>query len=69
VAPTFKAWSSSSATALAGKGYDPAKAISVLKADGYKMGSDGSSRRNGKELSLTVITTGATPTGWPTCRS
>jgi len=69
VAPTFKAWSSSSATALAGKGYDPAKAISVLKADGYKMGSDGFFSKNGKELSLTVITNGATPTGWPTCRS
>jgi len=34
--------------ALAGKGYDPAKAISVLKADGYKMGVTASSRRTAR---------------------
>jgi peptide/nickel transport system substrate-binding protein len=58
VAPTFKSWSSSSAVALAGNGYNPAKAKSVLVADGYKMGSNGFFAKNGKELSLTVVTNG-----------
>jgi peptide/nickel transport system substrate-binding protein len=58
VAPTFKSWSSSAAVASAGTSYDPAKAKSVLKADGYKLGSNGFFSKNGKELSLTVVTNG-----------
>ncbi len=58
VAPTFKSWSSSSAAASAGSSYDPSKAKAVLKADGYKMGSNGFFSKNGKELSLTVVTNG-----------
>ncbi len=58
VSPTFSSWSSSAAVALAGKSYDPAKAKAVLKADGYKMGSDGFFSKDGKELSLTIVTNG-----------
>ncbi|HEY5439618.1 MAG TPA: ABC transporter substrate-binding protein [Acidimicrobiales bacterium] len=58
VAPTFKSWSSSAAAASAGTSYDPAKAKAVLKADGYKLGSNGFFSKNGKELSLTVVTNG-----------
>jgi peptide/nickel transport system substrate-binding protein len=58
VSPTFSSWSSPSAVALAGKSYNPAKAKSVLEADGYKMGSDGFFSKNGKELSLTIVTNG-----------
>jgi peptide/nickel transport system substrate-binding protein len=58
VSPTFSSWSSSSAVAMAGNSYDPAKAKSVLEKDGYKMGSDGFFSKGGKELSLTVITNG-----------
>ena len=58
VSPTFSSWNSSSAMAMAGKSYDPAKAKSVLEADGYKMGSDGFFSKNGKELSLTIVTNG-----------
>ncbi|HXC19236.1 MAG TPA: ABC transporter substrate-binding protein [Acidimicrobiales bacterium] len=58
VSPTFKSWNSSSAMTLAGTSYDPAKAKSVLEADGYKMGSDGFFSKNGKELSLTIVTNG-----------
>jgi len=36
----------------------PGEGHPVLKADGYKMGSDGFFSKNGKELSLTVIPTG-----------
>jgi peptide/nickel transport system substrate-binding protein len=58
VAPTFKAWSSPSAVASSGSGYDPTKAKAVLKADGYKLGSNGFFSKNGQELKLTVITNG-----------
>lgn len=58
VAPTFKSWSSSSAVALAGKSYDPAKAKSVLEADGYTMGNNGYFSKGGKELDLTIVTNG-----------
>jgi peptide/nickel transport system substrate-binding protein len=58
VAPTFKSWSSAAAVASAGTSYNPTKAKAVLKADGYKMGSDGFFSKNGKELSLTVVTNG-----------
>ena len=58
VAPTFSAWSSSSAVASFGTSYDPAKAKSILEADGYKMGSDGFFAKNGKELAFTLMTNG-----------
>ncbi len=58
VAPTFKSWSSAAAVASAGTSYNPTKAKNVLKADGYKMGSNGFFSKNGKELSLTVVTNG-----------
>ena len=58
VAPTFSSWSSSAAVAKAGKSFDPAKAQSILKADGYKKNSSGIFAKNGKELALTVITNG-----------
>jgi peptide/nickel transport system substrate-binding protein len=58
VAPTFASWSSSSAASSFGNGYDPTKAISILKADGYKMGKDGVFAKKGKKLALTVITNG-----------
>jgi peptide/nickel transport system substrate-binding protein len=58
VSPTFSSWNSSSAMALAGKSYDPAKAKSILEKDGYKMGSDGFFSKGGKELSLTIVTNG-----------
>ena len=58
VSPTFSSWTSSAATASAGKGYDTAKAIATLKADGYKMGSDGIFAKNGKKLSFSIITNG-----------
>jgi peptide/nickel transport system substrate-binding protein len=35
--------------------YNPAKAKSILKADGWKMGSDGYLEKNGKEFSFSVI--------------
>ena len=58
VSPTFSSWSSSAAVTAAGKSYDPAKAESILKADGYKKDSSGIFAKNGKELALTVITNG-----------
>jgi peptide/nickel transport system substrate-binding protein len=58
VTPTFKAWSSSSAKAAVGTSYNPAKAKSILKADGYKMDSSGVFAKGGKELALTIITNG-----------
>ncbi len=58
VAPTFSSWSSTAAASGWGKGYNPAKAKSILKADGYKLGSDGFFAKKGKELALTVITNG-----------
>ncbi len=58
VAPTFSSWSSSAASSAFGNGYNPAKAKSILKADGYKMDSSGIFAKNGKELSLSIITNG-----------
>lgn len=58
VVPTFSSWSSSAAVASAGKGYNPAKAKSLLTADGYKLDSSGVFAKNGKELAFTVITNG-----------
>jgi peptide/nickel transport system substrate-binding protein len=58
VSPTFASWTSSAATKTEGTGYDPAKAKTVLEADGYKMGSDGFFTKNGQKLALTIITNG-----------
>ncbi len=58
VSPTFSGWTSSAATTKIGSGYDPAKAKSVLEADGYKMGSDGFFSKNGKKLALAISTNG-----------
>jgi peptide/nickel transport system substrate-binding protein len=58
VAPTFSPWKSAAAASSWGAGYNPAKAKSILKADGYKLGSDGVFAKNGKKLALTVITNG-----------
>jgi peptide/nickel transport system substrate-binding protein len=58
VAPTFSSWSSPTASASATPSYNPTKAMSILKADGWKMGSDGVFAKNGKKLALTVITNG-----------
>jgi len=56
--PTFSSWLDVSAMKKADIGYNPAKAKSILKAAGYKMGSDGVFAKNGKELSLTAIVIG-----------
>ena len=58
VSPTFASWTSRAAATTAGKGYDTAKAIATLKADGYKMGSDGIFAKNGKKLAFSIITNG-----------
>jgi peptide/nickel transport system substrate-binding protein len=58
VSPTFSSWTSSAALSKLGSAYNPAKAKSVLEADGYKMGSNGFFSKNGKELKLSIITNG-----------
>ena len=58
VTPTFTSWSSSAATSSAGSSYDPAKAESILKADGYAKDSKGIYAKGGKELALTLATNG-----------
>jgi peptide/nickel transport system substrate-binding protein len=58
VGPTFSSWLSSAAKSSVGSSYDPAKAKSLLTADGYKLDSSGVFAKNGKELAFTVITNG-----------
>ena len=58
VAPTFSSWLDTSLLSKYNYSYNPAKAISVLEADGYKKGSDGIFAKNGKELSFTIINVG-----------
>ncbi|MHB2029147.1 MAG: ABC transporter substrate-binding protein [Acidimicrobiales bacterium] len=58
VSPTFSSWVSSAAKKAVGSSYNVKKAKAVLKAAGYKMGSDGFFEKNGKKLALTVITNG-----------
>jgi peptide/nickel transport system substrate-binding protein len=58
VSPTFSSWASASVSSSIGNSYNPAKAKALLKADGYKMGSDGYFSKNGKELSFTLMTNG-----------
>jgi peptide/nickel transport system substrate-binding protein len=60
VLPTFKSWYDPSLAAKYGNAYsyDPAKAISVLKAAGYTKGSNGIFEKDGKPLSFTIINNG-----------
>lgn len=58
VSPTFSSWESSAAVAALGKSYDPTKSKAVLTADGYKMGSGGYFEKDGKTLSVSIITNG-----------
>jgi peptide/nickel transport system substrate-binding protein len=58
VSPTFSSWVSKSVKKKLGSGYNVAKARSVLKAAGYKLGSDGFFSKDGDELKLSIITNG-----------
>ena len=60
VTPTFSSWVDSSAAAKYGNyyAYNPAKATSILTADGYKKDSNGIMAKNGKELSFNIINVG-----------
>jgi len=60
VKPTFAGWYDTAQAAQYGNAYayDPAKAISILKAAGYKKGSNGIFAKNGKELAFTIINNG-----------
>jgi peptide/nickel transport system substrate-binding protein len=59
VTPTFNTWLDKSASAKFGDySFNPAKATSILTADGYKKGSNGIMAKNGKELSFSIINIG-----------
>ena len=60
VKPTFSSWYDAAQAAQYGNAYayDPAKAISILKAAGYKKGSNGIFAKDGKQLSFTIINNG-----------
>jgi peptide/nickel transport system substrate-binding protein len=60
VTPTFSSWLDTSQAAAYGSNYSfsPAKAISVLKAAGYKEGSDGIMAKGGQKLSFSIINNG-----------
>jgi peptide/nickel transport system substrate-binding protein len=58
VSPTFSSWVSKSASRKLGNGYNVAKARSVLKAAGYKLGGNGFFSKDGNELKLSIITNG-----------
>jgi peptide/nickel transport system substrate-binding protein len=61
VTPTFSSWEDTTQAAAYGNdyAYDPAKAISILKAAGYKMGSDGIfNTPSGQPLSFTILNNG-----------
>jgi len=60
VKPTYSSWYDSSQAAQYGNAYsyDPAKAISILKAAGYKKGANGIFAKDGKQLSFTIINNG-----------
>lgn len=57
VSPTFSSWVSSAAAAKVGSSYDPSKSKSLLEAAGYKL-KNGVFTKDGKPLSLTIITNG-----------
>ena len=60
VTPTFSSWLDTSQAAAYGNNYaySPAKALAILKAAGYKMGSNGIMAKGGKQLSFTIINNG-----------
>ena len=58
VTPTFSAWLDRPLLAKYNYGYNPAKAMSILKAAGYKKGSNGVFAKDGKQLSFTIINIG-----------
>jgi peptide/nickel transport system substrate-binding protein len=56
VTPTYSSWLDSSAAAQYGYKYDPAKAMQILQAAGYKKGSDGIfASPQGKKLAFSII--------------
>jgi len=60
VTPTFSSWQDSALSAQYGNGYayNPAKAIQVLTAAGFKKGSDGIFAKNGQRLAFTILNNG-----------
>lgn len=60
VTPTFSTWLDKAQAAAYGNGYayNPAKAISVLTAAGFKKGSDGVMAKGGQKLSFSIINNG-----------
>jgi peptide/nickel transport system substrate-binding protein len=60
VSPTFSTWQDSTLAAQYGNGYsyNPAKAISILKAAGFTKGPDGIFAKNGQKLSFTILNNG-----------
>ncbi|MGN6174374.1 MAG: ABC transporter substrate-binding protein [Streptosporangiaceae bacterium] len=60
VTPTFSSWLDNSQAASFGNNYayNPAKAISILTAAGFKKGSDGIMAKGGQKLSFTIVNNG-----------
>ena len=60
VKPTFSSWYDTAQAAQYGNAYayDPARAISILEAAGYRKGSNGIFAKDGKQLSFTIINNG-----------
>ena len=60
VTPTFSSWLDTSQAASFGNNYayNPAKAISILTAAGFKKGSDGIMAKGGQKLSFTIVNNG-----------
>jgi peptide/nickel transport system substrate-binding protein len=60
VKPTYSSWYDKSQASQYGNAYsyNPAKAIKILKAAGYKKNSSGIFAKNGKALSFTIISNG-----------
>ena len=60
VTPTFSSWLDTSQAAKFGSNYayNPAKAISILTAAGFKKGSDGIMAKGGQKLSFSIINNG-----------
>ncbi len=60
VKPTFSGWYDSGLAAQYGNAYayDPSRAISILKAAGFKRGSNGIFEKDGKQLSFTIVNQG-----------
>ncbi len=60
VTPTFSSWEDTSQAATFGNdyAYNPAKAIKILEAAGYKKGSNGIFAKNGQQLSFSILNNG-----------